>query len=102
MPITIARVTPTDFDAWHEVHMRVIRERGAEVGMISEVIYRDRDDPRTLVIVQQVESIERVAAFLASAEMQRTIGEAPIEGPPTFWLLDEAEVIDDIASLSTA
>ena len=94
MPTTIARVTPVDYDAWHEMHMNVMREHGRAAGMISEVIYRDHDDPRTLVVVQGIESVDRIKEFLASPFMQETIAKAPIEGPPTFWFVDEVETID--------
>ncbi len=98
MPSSIVRVTPTDYDAWHEVHLQVMREHGARVGFISEVIYRDHDDPRTVIVLQHFESLERVQEFANSPFMQETIAKAPIEGPPTSWFLDEAEAID-IASL---
>ena len=98
MPSSIVRVTPTDYDAWHTLHIGVLREHGARVGITSEVIYRDHDNPRTLVILQHFTSLERMQEFLASPFMQEAIKKAPIEGPPTFWFLDEQEVVD-IASL---
>lgn len=99
MPTSIARVTPTDYDAWHAVHMEVVQQHGKEVGMISEVIYRDHDDPRTVVAVQQIESIARIQEFFASPYMQERIAEAPIESPPVFWFLDEVEVLSDIPAM---
>ncbi len=94
MPSVIARVTPTDYDAWHKLHIDVLREHGTRVGITSEVIYRDHDDPRTVVILQHFASFESHKEFMASPFMQETIEKAPIEGPPTLWYVDEAEVVD--------
>lgn len=93
MPHAIVRVTPTDYDAWHALHMEVMREHGSRMGMISEVVYRDHDDPRTVVLLQQFESFDKHKEFMASPFAQETIAKAPIEGPPTFWYVNEAEVI---------
>ena len=98
MPTQIARVTPVDYDSWHALHMEVMRDHGASAGFITETIYRDHDDPRAVVIVATIESIERMQEFLLSPFMQETIAKSPIEGPPTFWFLDEEETID-IATL---
>ena len=98
MPTSIVRVTPTDYDAWHALHIGVMREHGTRASMTSEVIYRDHDDHRTLVVVQHFTSLERYKEFLASPVVQEAIAKAPIEAPPTFWFLDEEEVVD-IASL---
>ena len=93
MPHAIVRVTPTDYDAWHALHMEVLREHRGKLGLISEVIYRDHHDPRTVVLLQHFESFDRHKEFMASPLIQETIAKAPIEGPPTLWYVDEAEVI---------
>ena len=98
MPSSVVRVTPTDYDAWHGLHIGMMREHGARASITSEVIYRDHDDPRTLVVVQHFTSLERYQEFLASPVVQEAIAKAPIEAPPMFWFLDEEEVVD-IASL---
>ena len=67
MPSAIARVTPTDYDAWYALHIQVVREHGASAGIISEVLYKDHDDPRTVVLVQHIESVEKLLGFLRSA-----------------------------------
>ncbi len=94
MPSSIVRVTPTDYDAWYALHIGVLREHGTRVGITSEVIYRDHDDPRTLVVVQHFTSLESYKEFLASPVVQEGIAKAPIEAPPTLWFLDEEEVVD--------
>ena len=94
MPNVIARVTPTDYDAWHRLHIDVMREHGGRVGITSEVIYSDHNEPRTIVVVQQCESVEKHKEFMASPFVQDTIAKAPIEGPPSLWYVDEAEVVD--------
>ena len=94
MPSAILRVTPSDYDAWHALHLAVVREHGAGAGLVSEAIYRDHDEPGTIVVIQQLESIERFREFLATPFMQDTIAKAPIEAPPTVWFVDEEETID--------
>ncbi|MFN0096366.1 MAG: hypothetical protein ACKVVT_16520 [Dehalococcoidia bacterium] len=94
MPASIVRVTPTDFDAWHRAHLAGVTRFGRAMGLVLETIYRDHDDPRTVVIVQVVEDIDRFRAVIASPEFQETVAAAPIDGPPVFWSLDLVNTLD--------
>lgn len=91
MPWIVIRVTPTDYDAWHEVHTSQLENLRTKGTVRSEVITRDQDDPRTLVLIQQCDDLKAVQDFLALPEIQEVIAKAPIEGPPSFWMLEELE-----------
>jgi quinol monooxygenase YgiN len=86
----ILRVTPTDYEAWHELHLgQVENMKGATVK--SDTLYRDQSDGKSLVVVQEVEDVEAFMAFFSSPELQKIIEEAPIEAPPEMWICDELE-----------
>ncbi len=91
MPWAIIRVTPVDYDAWHELHTSQIENLKTHGGVLSEVLCRDHDDPRTVMIIQEIEDVGKLQAFFGSPEMQELIASAPVEGPPTFYFLDEQE-----------
>ena len=92
MPHLILRVTPTDYDAWHELHGEYL-ERWKAAGVRSEVICRDHSEPDTVVIIQEVADLGRMVEFLESAEIREAMGAAPIQAMPEVWFLDDVERI---------
>jgi hypothetical protein len=86
----ILRVTPTDYDAWHALHDQYL-EHWKTAGVRSELICRDRDDPETVVIIQEVEDLDRMVEFLESPEIREAMGAAPIQSMPQIWFLDDVE-----------
>jgi quinol monooxygenase YgiN len=94
MATAIARLTAPDYEAWRSEHTEAIRSSADAFGLVSEVIYRDHEDPNTIVLVQQLESIEKAQLFLASPAFQGLVDRAPVEAPPTFWFLDKLEDVD--------
>ena len=91
MPWAVGRVTPVDYDGWHQIHAEQLDNLKTLGGVLSEVLCRDHEEPRTVTLIQEIEDIEKLRAFLGSQEMQEVIASAPIEGPPTFYFLDEQE-----------
>ncbi len=55
-----------------------------EAGVISEVMYRDRNQPNARVGILEVEDVDRFFAFLARAA-------GPSTYRPTLWVLEEME-----------
>jgi hypothetical protein len=94
VPTAIARVTPVDHEAWYALHLDTVRHHGRAIGIVDETLYRDHQEPRTVVLVQTIVSIEQFQDAFATDELQQIIANAPIEGPPTFWFLDTVERID--------
>ena len=55
-----------------------------EAGVVSEVMYRDRNQPDARVGILEVDDVDRFFSFLA-----RSAG--PAKYRPTVWVLDEME-----------
>jgi hypothetical protein len=83
MVIIVARVEPEDLDAWYNDHMNAI-PAFREAGVVSEVMYRDRNQPNARVGILEVENVDRFFSFMA----QRS---EPAKYRPTLWVLDEME-----------
>ncbi len=65
--LLIVPLTPTDYEEWCEHHGRQLeRMRGA--GAVSDRICRDVSDPTKLVIVVEIDDIDRYLAASASPE----------------------------------
>jgi quinol monooxygenase YgiN len=94
MPLAIGRFTPTDYDTWHRVHVDSVQRFTAELGALSDVIHRDHADPRTVVVVMEIESVEKFQAFIATEAHQTLVSQATLEGPPVFWFVDRVEEVD--------
>jgi hypothetical protein len=88
LPTVIVRTSPADLGGWLEHHAasHPLLRRG---GFISERILRDADDPDALIVLMEIESIERWRAFLRTPEAQSEIARAPVLRPPTMTLAEE-------------
>lgn len=93
MPLAITRFTPTDYDHWYRVHVESVRRFREELTLISDVIYRDCNDPRAVVVIFEVQSAEKFQAFLASPTFSDLVAEAKLEGDSTFWVIDKVEEV---------
>jgi hypothetical protein len=83
MATLVVRVTPPDLDEWYALHIAQV-ENFKKAGVTSEVMYRDRNEPGTVVGILDVEDPDRFFAWLATAA-------GPARYRPTIWVLDEVE-----------
>lgn len=83
MAIIVARVEPEDLDAWYTDHMKAIPVF-REAGVVSEVMYRDRNQSNARVGILEVEDVDRFFSFVASRP-------EAAKYRPTLWVLDEME-----------
>lgn len=100
MATAIARLASPDYEAWRSEHTEAIRSSAEAFGLVSEVIYRDHDDPDVIVLVQEIESIEKAQAFLASPAFQGLVDRAPVDAPPSFWFLEKVEEVTDAKAVA--
>ena len=94
MPMAITRITPIDYDAWHAVHVEAVRRFKDEMTLQTSVIYRDYDDPRTVVLLFEVEDVEQFKAIIATETFAGLGAQGALEGDPTFWFADHVEDVD--------
>lgn len=83
MAIIVVRVEPDDPDTWYVEHMNAI-PAFKDAGVVSEVMYRDRNQPNARIGILEVEDVDRFFAFLSRAA-------GPRKYRPTIWVLDEME-----------
>ena len=94
MPLAIGRFTPSDYDVWHAVHVESVRRFREELGLLSDLVFRDHDDPRSVEVLMEVESIEKFQEFIAGPTQQELASQAKLEDDPTFWFVDKVEEVD--------
>ena len=83
MAIIVVRVETDDPETWYADHMNAI-PAFKEAGVVSEVMYGDRNDANARVGILKVDDVDRFFAFLAQAA-------GPRKYRPTLWVLDEME-----------
>lgn len=83
MAIIIARVETDDLDTWYAEHMKAI-PAFREAGVLSETMYRDRNQDNARIGILEVEDVDRFFAFLAKHA-------GPAKYRPTLWVLNEME-----------
>lgn len=81
MPTVIARLTVAEFDRWHReyeqmhAHRRACGERGRQ-------LFRDVDDPNTVVVVFQWDNLDNARAYFDSSKLRASVGRAGGRGAP--------------------
>ena len=81
-----------DFEKWKPVfddHGEVRKKHGAR----GHRLYRSTQDPNTLAIVTEFESVEGARAFMEDPSLRETMERAGVSGPPNIWLTEEAESV---------
>jgi lactam utilization protein B len=86
----IGQFTPTDFETWREFHGRQL-ELVKRHGVVSDRICRDISDPAKVVVITEVEDLDRFMAFFGSAEGQAMAAASPIVGQPQILMVEELE-----------
>lgn len=82
----------TDYARWQQVfteHGDVRKRHGAT----GHIIYRGQDDPNTVIILNDFESAEGAAAFLADSSLKDAMARAGVDGAPQIWVCTEGEQV---------
>ena len=88
MPAIIVRHTVEDFDTWrphYEEHAVVRRQYGVSDARV----YRDAAAANDVVIVFQVEDLDRAREFVTSDDLRETMERAGVVSAPTVWFLND-------------
>jgi len=87
MPTVIARLPVQDFEAWHAEYERMHATRQS-FGERGRMLYRDVDDPHTIVVVFEWDSIDNAKRYFGSPELSASVGRAHGKATPTVFYLD--------------
>ena len=74
-----------DFDAWLKVYDAEGRTTRKANGLEDRALARDLDDPNTVYVAFTVTDREKANARMQSEELKKTMTDAGVEGPPTFF-----------------
>jgi heme-degrading monooxygenase HmoA len=86
----IARLQVADFDEWHAEYTRMHphRQRCGERG---RQLFRDVDDPRSVVVIFTWDSLQRAKAYFTSPELAASVGRAGGRGAPHITYLEAVQ-----------
>jgi hypothetical protein len=79
-----------DYDTWKKAYAAHGSAR-AENGFKKSVVHRYSDDPNHLIIVFEVDDIEKAKTFSASTDLAQKMKEAGVLDEPKFFFLDDGE-----------
>ena len=75
-----------DYTAWKAVYDSVEDLRAAN-GEISDTIYQDANDPNSLTVVFDWDSLENAQKYATSPELKAAMEKAGVAGPPDIHFL---------------
>ncbi len=90
MATFIIRHRVKDYDAWKKVYAEHGKVR-AQNGFKKSVVYRYVDDPNHMIIVFDVQDIEKAKAFASDPVLAEKMKEAGVIDEPKFFYLDGGE-----------
>jgi hypothetical protein len=90
MATVLIRHRVADFSKWKPAFDEHETER-RRAGFTGHTLYRQADDPNTVITVFTVEDLNRAKEFAASENLRSTMVRAGVEGPPEVWFVESVE-----------
>jgi hypothetical protein len=78
-----------DVDLWKR-GFDLNAERRRALGYLSYRMFRDPNDPKTIVVVSEVESLERARGLAGDTTIRDVMIEHGVKGPPEVLFLEES------------
>lgn len=78
-----------DYTTWKAVYDSVADLRAAG-GELSDKVYRDANEPNSLTLVFDWDSLENAQKYAQSPELKAAMEKAGVAGPPDIHFLNEA------------
>ncbi|HEU5004313.1 MAG TPA: antibiotic biosynthesis monooxygenase [Actinomycetota bacterium] len=82
-----------DYDAWKHVFDEHAASR-KEHGCAAEELFRDPDQPGTVMNLMRYPSLEAAQAFLADPSLREAMGRAGVVGQPRIEFWDSIQAVD--------
>lgn len=77
-----------DFSAWKPA-FDTHREKRVEAGLTDKQLLRGASDPNEIVLLLEVEDLNRARAFAESADLRETMQKAGVAGKPDIYFLND-------------
>ena len=90
MPYLMLKISVEDFAKWKDTFDRIEPER-INAGSKGGYIFRNVDDQNQVVLILEMEDLDRAREFLGSPQSQQAMQEAGITGVPEILFLDEVD-----------
>lgn len=89
MVLAVIRHRVTDYDAWRQIYSDFAPVQKAG-GVIAESVYRDKDDPNTVLVLHSFATMAEAEAFINNAELHDAMQRSGVEGQPRVEFYEEA------------
>jgi hypothetical protein len=86
MATIAAQITIQDYSKWRAIFDRAAPLRD-KAGLKNVRIYRDADNPNQLIIWSEPQDLAKAREALAGPEIQNTMREAGVIGPPKIHVI---------------
>ena len=88
MPYVLVRHKVADFSKWKAVYDAHLPAR-KEAGVIKQVhLLRNADDPNEVIIMSEVESLQKARDFSASSDLRENMQKAGVVDKPDIYFLE--------------
>ena len=83
-PVTAVIQHPVaDYDTWRQVYDALLPKREA-AGMLSARVLQAPDDPNTIILIQEFETLEGAQALFSSPDLKAAMQSAGVTAPPVI------------------
>ena len=90
MATLFVRHTVNDYVAWKRVYDEFASTR-KEWGVTGAGVYRDPEEPDTLVVVHHFKDVDDARAFVNSEDLHAAMANSGVKGQPTIWITEDVE-----------
>jgi quinol monooxygenase YgiN len=78
----------TNFDNWKREYDAFDKKAH---GVIAASVYRDADDPSTIIVTHTFKDVSTAKEFTNSDDLRSTMERAGVQGPPEIWYGEDIE-----------
>jgi quinol monooxygenase YgiN len=90
MATMFVRHQVNDYANWKRVYDGIASVR-KEKGVTGASVYRDANDPNTIVVTHQFKDLNAAMAFAHSEDLKSAMAKAGVNGAPEFWFTEDIE-----------
>jgi quinol monooxygenase YgiN len=91
MAVMFVRHKVADFAAWKKVYDTAGRRSQEAGSVLEEKVYRDPDDPNTVIVIHKFQDIDTARKFANLDTLKQAMQQAGVQETPTFWFGEEVE-----------
>jgi hypothetical protein len=92
MPYLLIRHKVKDYETWKPLFDEHSNARGS-YGSKGGPLFRSADDPTEVVVLLEVDDLDRARAFTQDPDLRETMQRAGVTDQPDLYFLEQAEVL---------